>query len=168
MIWIAADCQFEDNQKQKIEKWNKIVGKDDEVLILGHFYNGNYKELLEKLNGQKAIIDYKNKEYENWNRAELIEQGFIRVNHTYSYASEIQNGTVHILPDDEKLEVAKQGQIWCASARSITKQTKPLQNNILSLSYVDWDDSPIEYNRIPILYKNMVKFYQMGDDESVG
>ena len=167
-VWVAADCQFEDNQEQKIEKWNKIIKPEDEVLILGHFYNGNYKELLEKLNGQKAIIDFKNKDYENWTKEKLIEQGFVRANNTYGYVFANTIGITHILPDNEKLNEVAKSQIQCASARSITKQNKVLENNVLSLSYSDWDNCPIEYSRIPVLYENMVKFYQMGDDGSVG
>lgn len=166
MVWVAADCDFESNQEEKVQNWNETVEEEDEVLILGHFFNGNPKDLLQRLKGKKIIIDYENLDYKGLTKQDLIDRGFSRISHTYSFS---QNGDsiVHILPDDEKLKMAKQSQIACASARSITKQKEVLDKNILSLSFEDWGNTPIDYSKIPLLYQNIKNFYTAGDGSSV-
>lgn len=163
MVWVAADCEFENNQDKKIENWNRVVENNDDVLILGHFFNkfdNDTKELLSRLKGKKAIIDYKsNEDYKNIQAAALIDLGFIRANLVYCYTLK-DDFIIHIVPNKERLNCFEEGLLG-ASARSITGQKNILEKGILSLSYCDWDNTPIDYSNIPYLYQSILKFNQI-------
>ena len=70
--FVASDCHFgsyklngfwkvftEDQEKELIEKWNLVVGKDDLVYYNGDFCDGNFRDLcsyLKLLNGQIILV----------------------------------------------------------------------------------------------------------------
>lgn len=83
-VFFAADLHFDDENilnyenrpfesvgdmnKSLIENWNSVVGKNDEVYIVGDFGGeGHEREILSRLNGTKFLIkgnhDVKSNEY---------------------------------------------------------------------------------------------------------
>lgn len=169
--YIVADCQINENTEEKISKWNTIVKDQDTVLILGTFTDKLDKSLLLRLKGQKHIMDYTtNPLYTGYTKEQLKEIGFYLVNDVFAYVMDLEylDNAVHIIPDEKSVNTINRISMYGASAKSITKQSKVLEKNILSLSYSDWNNEPIEYNSIPRIYSYMKEFYSTEGGAIVG
>lgn len=150
--WLAADCNFQKNPEKKIKNWNEVVSKEDDVLIFGTFSDGsiNNEEILNKLNGRKIVVGMK--EFDNHKNFFC----YIKNLKTEEY--------IYIILDKEDYDKLKFKNKDIVCARSITEQEKVWQRNTLSISYCDWDDTPIEYNELPKLIENMKIFEKIGEE----
>lgn len=108
--------------------------------------------------------------YTGYTKEQLKEIGFYLVNDVFAYVMDLEylDNAVHIIPDEKSVNTINRISMYGASAKSITKQSKVLEKNILSLSYSDWNNEPIEYNSIPRIYSYMKEFYSTEGGAIVG
>ncbi len=52
----TADGNYENQDEMLIDNWNKVVGPNDDVLILGDYAWKGRKEITRRLNGNKTLI----------------------------------------------------------------------------------------------------------------
>lgn len=139
-VWVAADCEFDLNTEEKIQKWNGMVKKEDDVIIFGNFGDTS---VISKLNGRKVFLG---------------EKTF------FCYVPAENGNKIVLVSKKEDLVRTRVAAYPIASARSITNQKKIFERNMLSLSFSDWDNTPIEYNELPNIFKNMKNFASIKED----
>lgn len=166
MVFVAADCEFEKGQELKIKNWNDVVKEDDDVIVLGNFYKASledYQKLLKRLNGIKSIIDSKNQHY---NETQLKACGFARAKTINGFIPTRENidFVTYVIVEPELLE--KNHSYKIATASSLMKNDIVFNNDILSLSFKYWDNTPIEYYQIPYIIKNLSEYQQIKEGEN--
>lgn len=175
-VYVVADANFgfsENRDKTIIEKWNRVVREDDLVVLFGDIgYKGTSWEHLvltfNKLHGIKKIIgvDKNDPEAENW-RA-LTGKKCFKMNGAVPGEIDGKSCVIVIYTSKDyfpSIKELKNGDVPCASAKSISGQKEVFENNVLSLSIEDWDYTPIEYVKISELVDNMILFSKMENEE---
>lgn len=169
--YVAADCNFREGDQDRnnflIMKWNSIVTPNDTVLILGNFIFGSLsfiKEILLKLNGSKEIGDYSKRRY-GLEPEELKSLGF-----NYCWRDIIWeiDKELFIPVDMENLNYIQSRGFCAAAPKSLTHYNKLLENNTLCLSIDWWDSTPVRYDEIPQLFKNIEEFNKIEDGDVSG
>ncbi len=135
-----------------IKKWNEIVGKEDNVLILGDCGSRNItiiKSILSKLNGKKYLIDMESNN--KYSRKTWKWAGFDyiwRIAPYYKIDIEGEEFTLWISNSKEELGDKE----FCCVGEKVSKEI--FNDKKLNVSLENWDYTPLSLNIIVDIIKN--------------
>ena len=172
-VYIAADTNFGYLQSRDdaiIENWNRVVKEDDLTILLGDILHpqadkDKAKAVFEKLNGTMKVIDVDSGDESAPYWKEVTHRKCYNINGAVPGIINNEEVIVFIYTKGQK-KIIKTPTDYGAAAKSLTKQKKILEDNILSISIDDWGLCPILYSDIPRMIDDILLFDQMEEDNN--
>lgn len=182
-VYLAADCNFFDevaaqrNGNSTVEEFNSFIVKsinstvtlEDDIIFLGNITQGSFeenKELFEKINGKKYIID--SERQTQFTEEEWKEIGFTHFWNNNGAQRCVIDGKESIVTIEAVEELYKldklNKELYLAAPASLSGQKDRYSNKQLNISMEQWGYFPIEIReRLPQMIDDMELFNKMED-----
>lgn len=181
-LYVCADTRFFDESATEkfstdiesyndmiIDKWNKIIGQDDSVVVIGDFSHGSLQDTVEicnKLNGKKNIYSF-NVENSRFTRRELLDNCSSVVS-VHSLINGMTEATIKgknqriIIYTNEEDFTKREKSIPCAAPLSVSKYSpnQIYENDTLNISAESWNFEPLLFSRIGEFVSNFVNTFE--------
>ena len=153
-VWFTSDHHFnhlniiqycnrpfssvEQMNEKMIEKWNKKIGPNDTVYVIGDFFLGDPNsgaKICSRLNGQKILV----RGNHDKSKPQMLQSGFFEVHN--SFCVTLSNGLNILLRHKpvEKIDVAK----FCAQIHGHVHSGQKMLEQKINVCVDLWDFEPV-------------------------
>lgn len=175
MIFIAGDiklfdaaaakkagCSIEEYNEMVMTNWNKVVGENDMVVLLGEVSDGKFEEtkiFFSKLNGNEFIYlnDNERTKAAHFTKNQFKEMGIQELCiHSVIYGDvQGNNQRIYVLSWDNK---EMKNDFYCVSTSSVVGEEKNFSNSTLNADVSLWGYAPLKSDDVGKLITNCIEF----------
>lgn len=160
---------FEEMNEEIIKRWNKTVGKEDSVILMGKVGEGSFeqmKDFFSKLNGYFTI---NSKSLNNvFSKKEWRQIGisfFWGVSMLYETSD--NKKILYLISPIKNLNLYKgKYDLIIVDSTNPIKKEPPIDDILMSADAKCWGYTPLDTEELYTIYKNMLSFLNMKESES--
>lgn len=184
-VYIISDLKFFDEERKNkagyktfeqmnrtvIEKWNKLVKPEDQVILMGITGVGSFDEMesvISQLNGKLIITSSHMNELfskDEWRKMGITFFWDISVFNSYPDGREALY-LIKPLEEKDKEYYKETYALLVVDSDNPIEGEMPIKDNMLSVDALRWDYLPLDTDELLTIYENMKLFQEMESTET--